>query len=108
VGAAGVNFRDVLLALGMYAAPSTCRSAPNARGVVVDVGEGVAGVRVGDRLFGYAPGALADDVTVPAAFLARVPDGMTLRGGRGAAGGLPHRVHALHTLAQLRRGETRA
>jgi len=62
-------------------------------------------VRVGDRLFGYAPGALADDVTVPAAFLARVPDGMTLEEAAAQPVAFLTAVHGLPTLAQLRRGE---
>ena len=104
VGAAGLNFRDVLLSLGVYAAADVPLGAECA-GVVVEAGAGVADVRVGDRLFGYAPGALADEVTVPAAFLARVPVGMSMQDAAAQPVAFLTASYGLHSLARLRRGE---
>ena len=58
VRAVGVNFRDVLVALGMY--PDRCAvMGGEGAGVVVEVGPEVAGVAVGDRVMGLFPGAPA-------------------------------------------------
>ncbi len=72
VVAAGLNFRDVLMALGMIPGQLGFLGAECA-GIVQAVGEGVTDLRVGDAVFGLAPGALASEVLVPAAFLARWP-----------------------------------
>ncbi|BBX96269.1 hypothetical protein MLAC_15630 [Mycobacterium lacus] len=50
VAAVGVNFRDVLVALGMY--PGGGQIGVEGAGVVVEVGPGVAGLAVGDAVMG--------------------------------------------------------
>ncbi|MFB9414867.1 type I polyketide synthase, partial [Dactylosporangium matsuzakiense] len=73
VRAAGVNFRDVLNALGMYPGEAGALGQEGV-GVVTEVGPDVAGFAVGDRVMGMFPGAfgpvaVADHrmvVTVPA------------------------------------------
>ena len=55
VRAAGVNFRDVLIALGMY--PGEASMGGEGAGVVVGVGPGVEGFVVGDCVMGLLPGA---------------------------------------------------
>lgn len=102
--ASGLNFRDVLLTLGMYPGSDIPLGAECA-GEIVETGAGVAPLRVGDLVFGFAPASLASEVTVPAAFLAPIPSSM----GVEAAAALPVAYltahYALHTVAQLRRGE---
>jgi acyl transferase domain-containing protein/NADPH:quinone reductase-like Zn-dependent oxidoreductase/acyl carrier protein len=74
VVAAGLNFRDVLNALGMYPGEAGALGA-EAVGVVEEVGPRVRGLSVGDRVMGVVPGALAAVVTVPdERLLATVPD----------------------------------
>ncbi|MGB0126036.1 MAG: KR domain-containing protein, partial [Rhodocyclaceae bacterium] len=72
VVAAGVNFRDVLMALGMIPGQRVFLGAECA-GFVQAVGPGVAGFQPGDAIFGFAPGSLSTEVTVPAAFVAPWP-----------------------------------
>ncbi|MFI1711941.1 acyltransferase domain-containing protein, partial [Streptomyces griseoruber] len=74
VRAAGVNFRDVLNALGMY--PGDARDfGLEGAGVVTEVGPGVSGLAVGDRVFGMFSGAFGPVAVADARKVARVPDG---------------------------------
>ncbi|MFM9557556.1 type I polyketide synthase [Streptomyces caniscabiei] len=75
VRAAGLNFRDTLIALGMY--PDRARLGSEGCGVVTEVGPGVVRPVPGDRVMGtldtpFAPLSVAD-----ARLLAPVPDGWT-------------------------------
>ncbi|MBK8098426.1 MAG: quinone oxidoreductase [Planctomycetes bacterium] len=76
--AIGVNFLDVYHRSGLYPLPSLPHGiGAEAVGVVTDLGEGVVGLRVGDRM-GYAaglpPGSYAEERNVPAWRLVHLPD----------------------------------
>ncbi|MFJ3794483.1 SDR family NAD(P)-dependent oxidoreductase [Kitasatospora sp. NPDC090091] len=63
VRAAGLNFRDVLIALGMY--PGEADMGTEAAGVVLEVGADVTDLAPGDRVFGlvadsFGPVAVSD------------------------------------------------
>ncbi|WP_341891916.1 SDR family NAD(P)-dependent oxidoreductase, partial [Variovorax sp. YR752] len=73
--AAGLNFRDVLMALGMIPGQEEFLGAECA-GVVEACGTGVSGLNPGDRVFGFAPRSLASHVNVPAAYLAPWPEAL--------------------------------
>ena len=74
VRAAGLNFRDVLIALGLY--PGDAPLGSEAAGVVLEVGSGVRDLAPGDRVMGlvldsFGPVAVADRrmvVPMPASF----------------------------------------
>ena len=103
VRAAGINFRDVLIALGMYPGDGGVFRGSEGAGVVTEVGPGVTGVAAGDRVMGlfegaFGPVAVADARTVvpiPAGWgfargrggARRVPDGLVRAGGAGRAAG---------------------
>lgn len=72
VTAIGLNFRDVLLALGMYPGGGA-RLGAECAGVVEACGAGVTNLAPGERVFGYAPGSLATQVIVPAHVLRPTP-----------------------------------
>jgi acyl transferase domain-containing protein/NADPH:quinone reductase-like Zn-dependent oxidoreductase len=101
--AAGLNFRDVLLALGMYPGTGVPLGAECA-GVVTEAG-GEAGLPVGSRVFGFAPGSLASEVAVPAAFLAPVPAGVTDEEAAGLPVAYLTAWYGLHRLAGLQAGQ---
>ena len=74
VAAAGVNFRDVLNSLGMYPDPDLLLGW-EAAGVVVEVGEQVSSLVVGDRVLGLVAGAFAAVGVADERLLVRVPVG---------------------------------
>ncbi|KPI05019.1 6-methylsalicylic acid synthase, 6-deoxyerythronolide-B synthase [Actinobacteria bacterium OK074] len=76
VRAAGVNFRDVLNALGMYPGPARDFGLEGA-GVVTEVGPGVREFAVGDRVLGMFPAAYGPLAVADARTVARIPDGWT-------------------------------
>ena len=80
VEAAGLNFRDVLNVLGLYPGDPGRIGGGDLSGIVTEVGAGVTGFEVGQRVFGFMPGAFATRVNVPAQFLAPVPNGMSAVG----------------------------
>jgi acyl transferase domain-containing protein/NADPH:quinone reductase-like Zn-dependent oxidoreductase/acyl carrier protein len=78
IRASGLNFRDVLLALGMYPNGQGVPLGGECAGIVESVGSAVTHLRPGDVVFGFAPASLATECTVPAAFLAPVPRRLTI------------------------------
>ncbi|WP_082973512.1 type I polyketide synthase [Mycobacterium sp. E2327] len=76
VEAAGLNFRDVLNVLGLYPGDPGPIGGDFA-GVVTQLGGGVTGLEVGQRVFGFMQGAFASRFNVPAQLLAPTPDGLS-------------------------------
>ncbi|RAP41888.1 NAD(P)H-quinone oxidoreductase [Rhodovulum viride] len=79
---AGVNRPDALQRAGSYAPPPQASDLPGLEGAgeVAALGEGVSGLRVGDRVCALLPGGgYADYVATPAAHALPVPDGLGLK-----------------------------
>ncbi len=73
--AIGLNFIDVYTRTGLYPGPTPAVLGVEAAGVVEALGEGVAGVKVGDRVvYNGVPGAYASHRNAPAERLVRIPD----------------------------------
>jgi acyl transferase domain-containing protein/acyl carrier protein len=107
VASAGLNFRDVLLALGLLPGLPD-GSVPlgfECAGVVTAVGEGVESVRPGDDVVAISAHSLGSHVVTDARFVARKPAGLDF----DAAATLPvaflTAYYALHHLGRLERGE---
>ncbi|MFI2239383.1 SDR family NAD(P)-dependent oxidoreductase [Streptomyces chrestomyceticus] len=73
VGAAGLNFRDVLIALGMYPGGGVLGS--EIAGTVLEAGPGVDHLAPGDRVTGIGEGGFGPVVVTDARQLVRIPDG---------------------------------
>ncbi|HEX3785716.1 MAG TPA: SDR family NAD(P)-dependent oxidoreductase, partial [Pseudonocardiaceae bacterium] len=73
VRAAGVNFRDVLLALDMI--PDPWIAGTEGAGVVLETGAEVTAFRTGDRVLGVFPGAFAPVAVADARCVAPTPPG---------------------------------
>jgi acyl transferase domain-containing protein/NADPH:quinone reductase-like Zn-dependent oxidoreductase/acyl carrier protein len=105
VRAAGLNFRDVLTALGMFPARTSTPGA-ECSGTIVRVGSGVRGWRVGDDVLAFAPGSFQSFVTVPAEFVARKPVAMTFAEAAGIPVAFLTAYYGLGRLAKLSAGQS--
>ncbi|MBS2038799.1 SDR family NAD(P)-dependent oxidoreductase [bacterium] len=74
VAAAGLNFSDVMRAMGLY--PTEGVLGIEMAGSVIEVGPGVIDLQPGQRVFGIAPSAFASQVVVPREFLALTPSSL--------------------------------
>jgi polyketide synthase 12 len=103
VRAAGLNFRDVLIALGMY--PGEASIGGEGAGVVMEVGPGVEGLEPGARVFGIFSGAFGPTAIATASALAPVPDGWSFAEAAAVPVAFSTAFHALVELASLKAGE---
>ena len=104
--ATGLNFRDVLIAMGQYpdAAPLGCECV----GEIVSVGSSVSAVSelsVGQRVWAIAGGSFAQYVTVPVELVAPVPESLTDSAAVTLPVAFSTAYYSLCQLAQLQRGE---
>ncbi|MEK9524688.1 SDR family NAD(P)-dependent oxidoreductase [Streptomyces venezuelae] len=104
VRAAGVNFRDVLNTLGLYPGDPGLLGLEGA-GVVTEVGPGVTGLGVGDRVMGLFSGAFAPVVVADHRRVAVMPADWTFAQAASAPIVFLTAYHALVDLAGLSAGE---
>ncbi|WP_425264331.1 type I polyketide synthase [Streptomyces bungoensis] len=104
VRAAGVNFRDVLNALGMY--PGDARDfGLEGAGVITEVGPGVSGLAVGDRVMGLFPGSFGPVAVADARTVARIPAGWSFAQAASVPIVFLTAYYALTELGEVRAGE---
>ncbi|MCB8908368.1 SDR family NAD(P)-dependent oxidoreductase, partial [Streptomyces sp. CB02980] len=103
VRAAGLNFRDVMVALGMY--PGRAALGAEGAGVVTEVGPDVTGAAVGDRVFGLMPECFGPSAVADARTLAAVPEDWSFTEAASVPIVFLTAWYALRDLADLRPGE---
>lgn len=108
VHAAGVNFADLLLIAGQYQEKPAFPFTPGAEaaGVVIEVGAGVTGLKIGDRVMALAGlGAFAEEAVVDAQRVLPIPTAMEFASAAAfpVAYGTSH--GALEWRARLQSGE---
>ena len=108
IGAAAVNFPDVLIVAGTYQMKVPPPFVPGSEfaGVVAEVGADVTGVALGDVVAGTGiVGAFAQEAVVPASSVWRVPEGVDV--AAAAAFGVAHRTayHVLRSVAGASPGD---
>ncbi len=101
--AAGLNFRDVLVALGMY--PGRASVGGEGAGVVVEVGEGVSELALGQRVMGLMDGAMGNLAVADARAVAPVPEAWSFTQAASAPLAFATAYHGLVDLAGLKPGE---
>jgi acyl transferase domain-containing protein/NADPH:quinone reductase-like Zn-dependent oxidoreductase len=105
VKAAGLNFRDVLTALGEMPFPAGATLGGECSGVVTAVGERVEGLTTGDAVITFAAGSFASHVVADARLVSKMPPALSFEDGAGLPIVFLTAEYALKHLAQLRRGE---
>ncbi|MFI0781131.1 SDR family NAD(P)-dependent oxidoreductase [Streptomyces sp. NPDC021212] len=105
VHAAGVNFRDALIAVGLYPGGGVFRGSEGA-GAVVDIGAGVTGLAVGDRVMGLFEGAFGPLAVADARMVVPIPDGWTFQQAAAVPVVFLTAWYGLVDLAGLRHGES--
>ncbi|WP_344570906.1 SDR family NAD(P)-dependent oxidoreductase, partial [Streptomyces axinellae] len=101
--AAGLNFRDVLIALGMY--PGTEVIGGEGAGVVTEVGAEVSGLCVGDRVMGLFHGSMGPVAVTDHRLLVRMPKGWSFPQAAAAPVVFLTAYYGLADLGQLACGQ---
>ena len=110
VGAAGLNFLDVLFALGMMEDDTgqASRGPPlgfECAGRISAVGNGVSGLEVGQLVVGIAPRAFDSFVTTSSQLVAPLPSGMRVEDAAAIPVAFLTAWYALEHVGRLRAGE---
>ncbi|KAK2748478.1 Type I Iterative PKS [Myotisia sp. PD_48] len=107
VHSAGLNFRDILVALGIVELPIR-QFGLEAAGIVTRVGAEVdpEELKVGDRVFCLKKQAYSTYITTPTTFCTRIPDDLSF--DEAAAMLMPYvtSIHGLVNVARLTKGQT--
>ncbi|WP_422070527.1 type I polyketide synthase [Streptomyces orinoci] len=103
VRAAGLNFRDVVMALGMVADQRALGG--EIAGVVTEVGPDVPGLAPGDRVFGLAAGCLGPVAVADHRLIAPMPPDWSFPQAAAVPVTFLTAFHGLVDLAGLRAGE---
>ncbi|SJN59050.1 Phenolphthiocerol synthesis polyketide synthase type I Pks15/1 [Vibrio ruber DSM 16370] len=105
VKASGLNFMDVLDALGLYPDPRPGGLGGECAGVVVSVGENVEGIQVGDKVMAMAPGAFGRFVYTNAHLVMPIPTAMTFEAAATVPVAFLTAIYALRHVAQIQPGQ---
>jgi len=106
----GLNFREVLKALGVYPGDLRAAGTPvtfdgDLAGRIVAVGEGVEGLRAGDDVVGTGRSVLASHATLPVHLVARKPSALTWDEAATIPIAFMTAQYALHRAGRIQTGE---
>ncbi len=103
----GIAFPDVLQCRGQYQVPTVFPHTPGGEsaGRVLEVGDGVNGLAVGDRVM-MLGGGLVEQVEMPTTSLWKLPDGFSCNQAAALPINYGTTWYALHDRAGLQPGET--
>jgi len=111
IRATGLNFRDVMYALGLLSDEAVERgfAGPSLglefSGVVLAVGPDAVGFVPGDPVVGFAPSSFTNRLITRAGILSRIPAGISFEAAATIPSTFFTAYYALHHLAQLQEGE---
>ncbi|MBZ6245723.1 alcohol dehydrogenase catalytic domain-containing protein, partial [Streptomyces olivaceus] len=106
VRAVGLNFRDVLIPLGMYPDAESARMGSEGAGVVTAIGSRVTGAAVGDRVMGVWQDAFRSSVVVDERVVVGVPEGWSFAEAASVPVAFVTAFYALVDVAGVRSGES--
>lgn len=102
--ATGLNFKDVLKALGKYPVAES-PLGDECAGIITAVGADVEGFQVGDRVAGVVHGSFQSHVTTHAGLMVALPDDMSFTQGAALSVAYLTAHHTLHHLAKISSGK---
>ncbi len=108
VRAAGLNLRDVVLALGMIDASRDLGAGllgGEVAGVVLEAGPGVTGLAAGDRVMGVSGGGFGPVVVADAHALVKIPSGWSFAQAAGVPVVFTTAWYGLVDVARIRPGQ---
>lgn len=111
VRAAGLNFRDIMLAIGQLSeeAMETGFAGPTLgmelSGTVAAVGQGVRGLKAGDRVAAFAASSFSNRVITKASTVLKVPESWSFEAAATVPTAFLTAYYALARLAHLAEGE---
>ncbi len=101
VFATGLNFIDVLDALGALPFERDSEFGVECAGEIVAIGEGVEDYRVGDAVMAIAFGSFSKHVTVKSHLVAPIPDGLNFEEAAAIPVNFVTAYYALHQIANI-------
>ncbi|WP_099287881.1 type I polyketide synthase [Mycobacterium persicum] len=104
LSAIAANFRDVMIALGLYPDPEAVMGV-EASGVVLETGPDDAGFAVGDRVMGLFPEGTGTIATTDHRLLVKVPAGWSHTAAATTSVVFATAYYALRDLASVRSGQ---
>ena len=104
IRAIAANFRDVMITLGLY--PGDAVMGIEATGVVTEIGEGVTGLAVGERVMGLFPEGTGTVATTDARVVLPVPADWRDVDAAGFTVGFATAFFALRKLADVQPGQS--
>ncbi|MEU1551069.1 SDR family NAD(P)-dependent oxidoreductase, partial [Nocardia sp. NPDC005745] len=104
VRAGGLNFKDVLICLGMVAAEDF-RMGREAAGVITEVGPGVEGFEPGDRVMGLIVSGLGPVAVTDHRMITHMPEGWSFTDAAAVSVVFLTAYYGLHDLARVQPGE---
>ncbi|KAL9054330.1 MAG: hypothetical protein Q9162_004204 [Coniocarpon cinnabarinum] len=105
VYSAGLNFRDILVAMGIVEL-STRQFGFEISGVVRRIGPDVKNLKVGDRVLSLHRNAMGTITTAPEFLVAKMPDNMTFDQGGTLLGAYVTAWYSLINVGHLQRGQS--
>ena len=102
IAAAGVNFRDVLVALGMY--PGAAQLGAEGAGIVTELGADVTDLAVGDAVMGIF-GLAGSEAVIDRRLVTQVPQGWSMAQAAAVPVVFLTAYYGLSVLAGLRAGQ---
>jgi acyl transferase domain-containing protein/acyl carrier protein len=107
VCAAGLNFRDVMKAMGLYPAgpDEVMWLGDECAGKIVALGEGVEDLQIGDEVIATAPACFGAFATTPAAFVVAKPARLSFEEAATVPVAFLTAYYALHHLGRLGKGD---
>jgi len=100
----GLNFRDVLMAMGVYPGEGG-QLGVECVGRIVNIGEDVEGFEVGDEVIAIAPGCFSTFAVTDARLVARKPQRLSFAEAATIPSAFLTADYALHRLAEISRGD---